>query len=61
MGHRGSQPHCSPCSVATWQPVPAGDRDRGMLALDAVGGLWWDAFAFPREDGFLHTKAMAAE
>lgn len=35
MGYRGSQPLCSPCSVATWQPVPAGERDAGL------GSRWW--------------------
>lgn len=49
-GSQQEQPLCSPCSVATWQLVPAGERDAG---LDPVGGLWWDAFAFPeRMDSF---------
>lgn len=29
------QPHCSPCSVATWQPGPGRERDAGF------GSPWW--------------------
>ncbi|XP_040431697.1 zinc finger protein 512B isoform X3 [Cygnus olor] len=62
---------CPPAGAAPLQLPPprsahrgraaAGPGRAGMLAWDPVGGPWWDAFAFPREDGFLLTKAMASE
>lgn len=49
--------HALPSCPHGSQPWPG----RGPLGLDPVGGPWWDAFAFPLGDGFLHTKAMALE
>lgn len=56
MGYGGSQP--------PGRHGPCGSRSQpgsGTLGLDPVGGPWWGAFAFPQEDGFLRTKAMALE
>lgn len=58
MGYGGSQP------PPPRRHGPRGSRSqlgRGTLGLDPVGGPWWDAFAFPQEDRFLRTKAMALE
>lgn len=54
----GPAPRVALPSLARWQPVLAGE---GRLGSNPVGGPWWDAFTFPQENRFLHTKAMASE